>query len=337
MVTNIVRSATSEEIENFQRDGVVCLRNAIGPETIKRFEKAIDRLAQKSQLSAAGYDLENLGDVAFSDAERIDYGHAKQYDLELLAGWLRYEDNPRAIETLPRDAPRGEFLLDTGCWKRDDELAKLATSQDMGQLSAQLLGSNNINFFDDQMFVKKPGTKQKTEWHQDYPFFHIDGDQGLVAWIPVDPVTQKNGGMRYVRGSHKWNTNYGASLFISRTLMPGAPGELVPDIDASPDQFDIVSFDTEPGDILIHHFKTLHGARGNLTCTKNRRAMSLRYVGDDVTYQIRPGAPFPPHLTCILNDGDPITCADFPMIYRSISNTKESHFHMPNETIRESR
>lgn len=315
MTFNPFRTPTDTEVETFTRDGVVCLRGALDLASVAELAKSIERLTLQLPSSAAGYDLENLGDVAFSDENEIDYGHAKQYDLELLAGWLRYEDIPRAEEDLPPQAPKGAFLLDTGCWRRDAFLGDLATSESAGLLAAKLLSSRAVGYFDDQMFVKRPGTKQKTEWHQDYPFFHIEGEKGLVLWIPVDPVTQANGGMRYVRGSHKWTTEYGASLFIARTLMPGAGGQLVPDIDANPDDFDIVGFDAEPGDVIIHHLRTIHGARGNTTLDRTRRAMSLRYVGDDMRYKLRGGAPFPPHISCELEEGQPVWCDDYPLIY----------------------
>ena len=322
MTTTPIRVPSDDEVAYFREHGVVCLRKAISAETVSDLADSIECLSAQIDRSDAGYDLENLGDVAFSDTERIEYGHAKQYDLELFAGWLRYEGNPRDIELLPDDAPKGAFLLDTGCWRRDKNLAKLATSRSMGKLAARLLSANNIAFFDDQMFVKRPGTKQKTTWHQDFPFFHITGSQGLVAWIAVDPVSEENGAMRYVRGSHKWTEEFGASMFVSRTLMPGAPGNLVPDIDAAPDEYDIVSFETEPGDIICHHFKTVHGAGGNKSTNQMRRAMSLRYVGDEVRYRLKGGAPFPPHLTCQLNEGEPVYCDDYPLIYNEAKPQK---------------
>jgi hypothetical protein len=38
----------------------------------------------------------------------------------------------------------------------------------------------------------------------------------------------------------------------------------LPDIDTDPSAFDIVSFDVEPGDVIIHHANTVHGSRGNI-------------------------------------------------------------------------
>ena len=121
MQSSDIRCASDFEIDQFKADGVVCLRNAISPSVVASLENSIERLSETIARSPAGYDLENLGDVAFSGEERIEYGHAKQYDLELFAGWLRYEGHSRSIDSVPAGAPKGAFLLDTGCWRRDAE------------------------------------------------------------------------------------------------------------------------------------------------------------------------------------------------------------------------
>jgi Phytanoyl-CoA dioxygenase (PhyH) len=64
------------------------------------------------------------------------------------------------------------------------------------------------------------------------------------------------------------------------------------------DHYDIVSYELEPGDMLVHHHLTVHGSAGNATFRQTRRAASLRYCGDDIRFKfrsLRAGAsPFPP-------------------------------------------
>ena len=52
-------------------------------------------------------------------------------------------------------------------------------------------------------------------------------------------------------------------------------------------------WDLEPGDLTIHHVRTLHAAGGNLGSTR-RRALSVRYCGDDAVVRVKPGAPGKP-------------------------------------------
>jgi ectoine hydroxylase-related dioxygenase (phytanoyl-CoA dioxygenase family) len=49
----------------------------------------------------------------------------------------------------------------------------------------------------------------------------------------------------------------------------------------------------QPGDAVAFHYRMVHGARGNPT-SRRRRALSLRYVGDDARYVTRPGPTSPP-------------------------------------------
>ena len=80
-------------------------------------------------------------------------------------------------------------------------------------------------------------------------------------------------------------------MFVSQTPIGSSPERRCPDIEAAPGAYDIISFDVEPGDVIVHHVLTVHGAGGNTSDTW-RRAMSFRYCGDRVRYLDRP-EPFP--------------------------------------------
>jgi len=49
--------------------------------------------------------------------------------------------------------------------------------------------------------VKEPGTRQATPWHQDQPYYNVNGRQNVSFWIPVDPVPLAST-LRFVAGSH---------------------------------------------------------------------------------------------------------------------------------------
>ena len=109
--------------------------------------------------------------------------------------------------------------------------------------------------------------------------------------------------MRFVRGSHRAAETYRPNLFVTRDPIPGTEGELVPDVDAG--DYDVVTFALEPGDITVHHARTLHAAGGNRSADRRRRAISVRYCGDDTVMHFRPGAPRKP-VQQRLTDGDPL-------------------------------
>ena len=67
----------------------------------------------------------------------------------------------------------------------------------------------------------------------------------------------------------------------------------VPDIDGNPGDYEILAWDLEPGDCVVFSGLCLHGAPGNQT-TRTRRAVSVRYTGDDVRFAVkRKSIPFP--------------------------------------------
>ena len=61
----------------------------------------------------------------------------------------------------------------------------------------------------------------------------------------------------------------------------------LPDIQAERDRFDIVSWDVDPGDILVFHLGALHGGAGTAAGLR-RRTVSLRFMGPDVAFDGRP-------------------------------------------------
>jgi ectoine hydroxylase-related dioxygenase (phytanoyl-CoA dioxygenase family) len=192
---------------------------------------------------------------------------------------------------------KGSFLLDTGVAARLREFRQFSLGDAAPEIAAALLDSDKINFFGDQIFVKEPGTRERTAFHQDATYFEIEGEKCCVLWIPVDPVTLESGTILYVRGSHRDGKLYQPNVFIAQTSLPGAEGEPLPDIEGHMEDYDIIHFDVEPGDVIVHHYRTIHGAGGDHSRYQVRRAASLRYCGDDIRFKTRPWAPRQLHHT----------------------------------------
>ena len=143
-----------------------------------------------------------------------------------------------------------------------------------------------------------------------------------MCWVPVDTVRLDSGAMGYVRGSHRWGVTFKPSDFVTSTGVMDLPGVVtdgladLPPIDAHPDDFDIVRFEAEPGDVVVHDWRTLHGSSGNVSADRIRRAASVRLAGDDVTFFRRPSSPEPFRHTVDLSDGDDLDRAErFPRIF----------------------
>lgn len=180
-------------------------------------------------------------------------------------------------------------------WNTD--LRRFVTTIPLPEVVAQLLQTDRLKFHNDHLFYKESGSLVRTAFHQDASYFAMRGEQVAICWVPVDVVTKASGAMGYVRGSHRWPDAQGRPGVVfqpknlvteQRTqplieMMPKGMPEL-PDIEGNEAKYDVVYFDASPGDVIIHHMKTVHGSAGNTSAERHRRAASIRYIGDDVVY-----------------------------------------------------
>jgi ectoine hydroxylase-related dioxygenase (phytanoyl-CoA dioxygenase family) len=94
----------------------------------------------------------------------------------------------------------------------------------------------------------------------------------------------------------------------------------MPDFDATYDAHDWLVGEAEPGDLLLHHPRTVHGSPGNLT-NSFRRAITDFYVGDRATWHPHPASMFDNtgqtgHVTAPdLAVGGGLECDMFPRVW----------------------
>jgi phytanoyl-CoA dioxygenase PhyH len=313
-MTRLVRPITKDEVAAYKIAGMVLLRGILDLASVNTLRRCIDEAVTTMGQSPSGYDLSALTKAFESDDwSKLKEESGGQHDVAGIMEYIKSSGKPLLIDK--SEASKGSFLLDTGIAARLREFRRFCTNGAVPEIAGALLESEKVNFFGDQIFVKEPQTRERTAFHQDATYFEIDGDQCCVMWIPVDPVTLEGGVMQYVRGSHRDGKLYQPNVFVSQTPLPGAQGEPLPDIEGHMDDYDIVHFDVEPGDVIVHHYRTIHGAGGNHTRYQVRRAASLRYCGDDVRFCTRPWAPKQLHHTHHLNEGDPLSGPDFPVVW----------------------
>jgi len=314
-MTKLARPITPDEVAAYNIAGVVLLRGILDLSAVNSLRRSIDQAVQTIGQSPAGYDMSMLTRAAeVEDRKTLENSSDGQHNVAGIVDYIK-ASGKQFLYDKPEVA-KGSFMIDTGISARLREFKRFILNGPSPEIAASLLNSDKVNFFGDQIFVKEPGTRERTAFHQDATYFEIDGDQCCVLWIPVDPVTLESGTMQYVRGSHKDGKLYAPNVFVAQTPLPGAALEPVPDIEGHMSDYDIVHFDVEPGDVIVHHYRTIHGTGGNLSRYQVRRAASLRFCGDDIRFQTRPWAPKQLHHTTRLNDGDPLSGPDFPVVWR---------------------
>jgi Phytanoyl-CoA dioxygenase (PhyH) len=287
-----------QQRDTFARDGV---RKAVA--------------IQMGQLgnSPTGYDFEGIAEQIWQAKADLDVGAANRFDMSGMGALVLADPQARPLQE-ERTEQQGQFLYDVAAWKHSVEVRHVAMDSALPPLVADLLGAGYLNFWEDTTFVKTPGTRQKTAFHQDLAYFQIDGGQCVIVWIPLDPADQSNGTMEYVAGSHLWDEVYAPNVFVSQTPLAKSPEKRCPDIEGNRSAYDIRSFDVQPGDVIIHHVRTVHGAGGNPS-SRMRRAMSLRYCDDGVRYYDRPGAIPQYGVAHDLADGDRLFSRDYPVVW----------------------
>lgn len=311
---NPSRELSPAEIDRFNSDGVICLHNVLSPGEVEALRAVLSAQMEEHGTSKTSYDLESIARQIWDGKPHIDVGPADRFDVDALAGLIRADSDARPLfEEDDHDEP-GCFLYKVGDWRNHRGLRDVGFDSCLPGIVAQLLGSNTVHWWEDSTFIKAPHTRLKTPFHQDLSYFQISGDQAVIVWIPLDPADMSNGVTRYVRASHRTGETYAPNMFLSQTVFPGAEDPKCPDIEGDEAAYDIIHFDVEPGDVIIHHVRTVHGAGANTT-NRPRRAISFRYTGDGVRYFNKPGALPQTDTTGGLADGDRLYSPDYPLVW----------------------
>ncbi len=222
------------------------------------------------------------------------------------------EPGPFAAENLqPGEA--GRFFDDYCNWQRIPEFQQVIAESPAAAVAADLMGSDSVQMFHDHVLVKEPGTSKPTPWHQDGPYYFVEGAQTVSFWSPLDPVTTAS--LRCVAGSHHWPRPVLPKRWLADTSFYPDPDAYMPVPDPDAEAMQVREWPMEPGDAVAFNYGTLHGARGNDGTTR-RRAFSLRLVGDDARYVERPGPTSPPFPGHGMVAGQKLREDWFPVIWR---------------------
>ena len=210
----------------------------------------------------------------------------------------------------------GAFVEDFCNWQRIPAMERFIRETDAAEIAGDLMGARTVRLYHDHVLTKEPGTRQRTPWHQDLPYYNVDGRLNLSMWIPIDPVPREST-LEFVKGSHL------GPWYMPRTFkdnqakwFPEGTLEELPDIDADPQRFPVIGWELEPGDAVCFHMLTLHSAGGHRG-PGHRRVLSVRFLGEDMLHAVRPWTTSPPFpgLADELADGAPLDHPLFPVLW----------------------
>ena len=88
-------------------------------------------------------------------------------------------------------------------WQRDEVLRDFCFNSPLGEVASQLLRTDKVHLIYDQVFVKDARRTERTEWHNDQPYWPVRGPTCSI-WLSIDQTDEAAGAMEFIRGSHRW-------------------------------------------------------------------------------------------------------------------------------------
>jgi len=273
---------TDAEIEAFATDGVVCLRGAFGPEWIGSLTRGLDRSMADTSERRRTWDADERG---------------------------------------------GTTIYDSQCWLHVPEYRDFVERSPMAEIAGRLLEATAVNFFFDAVFVRSAGVRFRTPFHQDEPYWSVEGFDTCSAWMPLVPVAREST-LEFVRGSHRWNQRYRQQNFGALTgdgrdqVGYDAEDDRVPfpDVEGRRDDFDVIGWAMEPGDVAVFNARMIHGGSGNLALDRDLRVFNTQWLGDDVRVAFRSEGMDPDHTGVMtaagLAHGDRVGGDLYPELWR---------------------
>ena len=209
----------------------------------------------------------------------------------------------------------GRFF-DSYCnWQLIPEYTAFVLTSAAAATAATLMRSTTAQLFHEHAFCKEVGTTKPTPWHQDLPYYCVDGPQTASVYIALDDIPAEIA-VKFVAGSHLDGKLYYPRNFAEGRNYVSADPNMgpVPDIDATVPSDRIAVRDLHAGDTIVFDFRTVHGS-GSAPVAARRRAFSTRWLGDSAVFHPRPGETSPPLTGLGTRPGERMRADWFPVLW----------------------
>ena len=229
------------------------------------------------------------------------------------------EDPTNRSRVWDRDAAGRTMFWDSQAWQNIDEYRQFIFDSPAAEIAGSLMKAMQINFFFDAVFVRSPGSQFETPWHQDEPYWSVEGYDTCTIWMPLVPVKRENA-LAFVPGSHRLESSFYQYNFgelnpdgkteVDQVDFSAVSETTLPDINADPDSFGVTSWDMQPGDCIVFNSRIIHGGSGKLDNDRDLRVFTTKWLGDDVRIKFRECGMDPDHSEIMTRHG--LTPGDRP-------------------------
>ena len=220
----MANALTRDQIDAFHRDGFLVVENAVTPEQLAALKSDLAGWVEESR----GHD-EPFGPETLDGRARFDMGAEHTADHPA----LRRVNNPSDISPAYLDVMTNARTVD---------------------MIADLIGPN-LKFHHCKINVKLPGTKTEVGYHQDFAFTPHTNDDVITALLMLDDVTEENGCLMVVPGTHRgpMHTLFENGVFV---------GKMRPETEAEMKSRQVAV--TGPaGSVCLMHTRLAHGSAAN--------------------------------------------------------------------------
>ena len=172
-------------------------------------------------------------------------------------------------------------------------LAELVCNARILDAIEDLLGPD-ILCWSSNFFIKEAADPAFVSWHQDSTYWGLSAPDVATAWVALTPSTAENGAMAMVPGSHRFDQMPHRDTFHRHNLLTRGQ-----EIAVEVDEAKAVVLNLLPGEMSLHHVRTVHGSAPNPTFDR-RIGFAIRYIptrlrqleGEDSATLVRGGDRF---------------------------------------------
>ncbi len=148
--------------------------------------------------------------------------------------------------------------------------------------AVQALLGPDLLLWKSKAFVKFPGPGH-VAWHQDLPHWNLEPAEAVTAWVALTEVTEANGCVRVVRGSHQGGSRASAAAQDPDSLLSAGLQFPV----SADEERAAVPMRLRAGSISLHHGMIVHGSGPNATAAP-RIGLALVYAPAHVRQRSAP-------------------------------------------------
>ncbi len=224
---------TQDQIEHYRENGYLLVPEVLDAKTVAELSRVSEDFIRKSAQAIESNDVYDIGPGHSAESPR-----------------LRRLKHPHTHHPIYEKVMRSSAIVD---------------------IVAALVGPG-VRFDHSKLNYKPRNASGAIEWHQDWAFYPYTNDDMLAVGVLIEDVTEDNGPMMVIPGSHKGPIfdHHNAGVFV------GA-------LDVGDERFDAsnaVSLTGRAGSITVHHVRTVHGSKENVT-DRNRPFLVLSYFAVD--------------------------------------------------------